>query len=49
MNVLPEALTKHFRTTLTSKRNGNVPPDSNEKGKLDYHFPLEELKRHPAY
>ena len=36
MNVSPEALTKHIRTTLTSKRNVSIPPDCDEKGNLDY-------------
>ena len=30
---------------LTSKRMITIPPDSNEKGKLDYHFTLDELKK----
>ena len=35
INVSPEALTKHIRTTRTSKRNVNIPRDGNDKEKLD--------------
>ena len=45
MFASPGALTKHFRTTLTSKRHLSIPPDSNENGKLDHHFTLEEPKK----
>ena len=45
INVSPEALTKHIRTTLTSKRNISIPPNNYDVGKLDYHFTSEELKK----
>ena len=40
-----DALTDHYKVILTSKRKIIIPPDSNEKGKLDYHFTLEEPKK----
>ena len=45
INASHDALTDHYKMTITSKRKITIPPDSNEKGKLDYHFTLEEFKK----
>ena len=37
-------LFNHFKSILNS-RNVNIPPDNLEKGKLDYHFTIEEHKK----
>ena len=44
-NKTHNPLTDHYKMIPTSKRKITIPPDSNEKGKLDYHFTLEELKK----
>ena len=38
-------LFNHFKSILNSNRSVNIPPDNYEKGKLDYPFTLEELKK----
>lgn len=38
-------LWNHFKSTLNSSRNVNIPPDSLEKGVLDQHFNADELKK----
>ena len=44
-NASHDAFTDHYKMILTAKRKITIPPDSNETGKLDYHFTLEELKK----
>ena len=43
--VSPSNFYNHFKSTLNSKREINIPPDSFEKGELDYDFTLEELQK----
>ena len=38
-------LYSHFKAILNSTRKINIPPDSDEEGKLDYAFTLEELQK----
>ena len=42
-NIPHEILTDYFKSTFTSKRDLNIPLDSNEEGELDHPFSIAEL------
>ena len=44
-NVPHDALSRHFKSLLNSKSHVDLPPDSNERGQLDYIITLDELKK----
>ena len=43
--VSHKSLFDHFKQILNAERNVELPSDSREKGKLDQHFTLDELKK----
>ena len=44
MNVAPHNFLDHFKSVLASDTPGEIPPENNEEGPLDYQIEKEELK-----
>ena len=44
LNVSPHSFLEHFKATLFTDIPGEVPPESQEEGTLDYEINIEELK-----
>ena len=44
LNVAPHNFRDHFKSVLTSEIPGEIPPENNEEGPLDFEIKNEELK-----
>ena len=44
-NAPHDALSRHIKSLLNSKSHVDLPPDSNERGQLDYIITLNVLKK----
>ena len=44
LNVPPHSFLDHFKSILVTNTPGDIPPESNEQGTLDYEIKIEELK-----